>query len=294
MKIDGLGVQRGGRAARRQVRRPAALPGGHATGPAQRPSNLRPRMLEAHKVAQAYYAEHLATPGGGRRRAQFLDQRGFDKDAAETFGVGFAPRGGDDALQAPAAEGLQRRGAGHRRPGRPGQPRPLRPVPRPAAVADPRDQRRRDRLRRAADLRRRPHRREVPQHPRDPDLQEEPGALRHRPGPPRHRPGLAGRRRRGLHRRDGLPPRRRAHRGRHLRHRVRRGARPGAAAAAAGPRRVPRRGDLHLRRGRRRSEGRAAGVRGRPELRRADLRRGGAGRPRPVRRTPAEGRRGGP
>ena len=130
-----------------------------------------------------------------------------------------------------------------------------------------------DRLRRPADLRRRPDRGEVPQHLRDADLQEEPRALRHRPGPPRHRPRLAGGRRRGLHRRDGLPPGRRADRGRHLRHRVRRGPRPRAAPAAAGPRRVPRRGDLHLRRRRGRPEGRAAGVRGRPEVRRPDLRR---------------------
>ena len=84
---------------------------------------------------------------------------------------------------------------------------------------------------------------------------------------------IAGGGRRGLHRRDGLPPRRRADRRRHLRHRVRRRPRPGAAPAAARPRRVPRRGDLHLRRRRGRPEGRAAGLRGRPELRRPDLRR---------------------
>ena len=43
----------------------------------------------------------------------------------------------------------------------------VRPVPRPAAVADPRRQRRHHRLRRPADLRRRQDRGEVPQHPRD-------------------------------------------------------------------------------------------------------------------------------
>ncbi len=47
-------------------------------------------MLEAHKVAQAYYADHLATPEAQQAR-QFLAERGFDKDAAETFGLGFAP-----------------------------------------------------------------------------------------------------------------------------------------------------------------------------------------------------------
>jgi DNA primase len=63
--------------------------------PQRRDSNLRPRMIEAHKVAQQWYAEQLATPAALPAR-QFLDQRGFDAAAAETFGVGFAPRGGDD------------------------------------------------------------------------------------------------------------------------------------------------------------------------------------------------------
>ncbi len=63
--------------------------------PVRRDHNLRPRMIEAHKVAQAYYADHLSTPEAQQAR-DFLDSRGFDPDAAATFGVGFAPRGGDD------------------------------------------------------------------------------------------------------------------------------------------------------------------------------------------------------
>ena len=63
--------------------------------PAKREHNLRPRMLEAHKVAQAYYADQLSTPDALAAR-QVLAERGFDQDAASTFGVGFAPRGGDD------------------------------------------------------------------------------------------------------------------------------------------------------------------------------------------------------
>ena len=47
------------------------------------------------------------------------------------------------------------------------------------------------------------------------------------------RQGGPGRGRRGLHRRDGLPPRRRHHGRCHLRHRVRRRARPDSAPAAA-------------------------------------------------------------
>src|SRR3954451_8564591 len=62
--------------------------------PAKREHNLRPRMLEAHKVAQAFYAEQLDTPEAMPAR-QFLAERGFDKGAADTFGLGFAPRDGE-------------------------------------------------------------------------------------------------------------------------------------------------------------------------------------------------------
>ncbi|NIK60876.1 DNA primase [Kribbella shirazensis] len=64
--------------------------------PLQRgPGNQRPRLVEAHKVAAEFYVDQLfgapeASPG-----RQFLDQRGFDKDAAVYFGVGFSPRGGE-------------------------------------------------------------------------------------------------------------------------------------------------------------------------------------------------------
>ncbi|MER7704758.1 DNA primase [Kitasatospora sp. NPDC097605] len=52
----------------------------------------RTRLVEAHKVAAAYYREQLASPEAeiGRR---FLAERGFDEEAAKTFGVGYAPAG---------------------------------------------------------------------------------------------------------------------------------------------------------------------------------------------------------
>jgi DNA primase len=56
--------------------------------------NPRHRLVEAHKRAQGFYAEHLATPEAMAAR-RFLDERGFDRAAAETFGLGFAPRDGD-------------------------------------------------------------------------------------------------------------------------------------------------------------------------------------------------------
>ena len=63
------------------------------------------------------------------------------------------------------------------------------------------------------------------------------------------------------------------------------------AAARDGRRFRRRRGRVHLRPGRRRPEGRAARLRRREALRRADLRRRRAGRPRPVRPAPAARRR---
>ncbi len=58
----------------------------------------RSRLVEAHKVAQAFYADALATPDAVAAR-QFLGERGFDQEAAERFGVGFAPRDGDALLR---------------------------------------------------------------------------------------------------------------------------------------------------------------------------------------------------
>jgi DNA primase len=54
----------------------------------------RGKLIEAHRVAQEYYAEQLLTPAAAPAR-QFLTERGFEADAAETFGLGFAPRDGD-------------------------------------------------------------------------------------------------------------------------------------------------------------------------------------------------------
>jgi DNA primase len=54
----------------------------------------RGRLIEAHKHAQAFYADQLGSPDALVAR-QFLAERGFDKDAAETFGIGFAPRTGE-------------------------------------------------------------------------------------------------------------------------------------------------------------------------------------------------------
>jgi DNA primase len=59
-----------------------------AKGPA------RGKLIEAHRVAQEFYAEQLLTPEAAQAR-QFLTERGFDASAAELFGVGFSPNGGE-------------------------------------------------------------------------------------------------------------------------------------------------------------------------------------------------------
>jgi DNA primase len=58
----------------------------------------RGRLIEAHKVAQEFYAEALGSPDAVLAR-QFLGERGFDQASAERFGIGFAPRDGDALLR---------------------------------------------------------------------------------------------------------------------------------------------------------------------------------------------------
>ena len=65
-------------------------------GPRPEPG-LRMRLLEINRLAADFYAGHLASADALTAR-QFLAQRGFDRDAAEHFGVGYAPRGGRDLL----------------------------------------------------------------------------------------------------------------------------------------------------------------------------------------------------
>jgi DNA primase len=52
----------------------------------------RSRILEANNAAAAYYSSQLMTDDAIPGR-DFLKGRGFDKSAAEIFGVGFAPKG---------------------------------------------------------------------------------------------------------------------------------------------------------------------------------------------------------
>ena len=57
------------------------------------PAGTRLRILEANTAAAEFFAGQLLTPEAVIAR-QFLDSRGFGREAAEKFGVGYAPQSG--------------------------------------------------------------------------------------------------------------------------------------------------------------------------------------------------------
>jgi len=59
----------------------------------------RQRLVEAHRAAAQYYAEQLADSPDALAGRHFLADRGFDRDAAAHFEVGFAPRSGEALLK---------------------------------------------------------------------------------------------------------------------------------------------------------------------------------------------------
>ena len=67
----------------------------------------RARLLAANQAAAAYYVEQLGTEEGGFAQ-RFLTDRGFDRDACATFGVGYAPRGWDGVTNALTGQGFTR------------------------------------------------------------------------------------------------------------------------------------------------------------------------------------------
>jgi DNA primase len=61
--------------------------GGHIPGQEQ---SKRRRLIEAHKAAAEFYAEHLDSPTA-RAARDFLSSRGFELADAARFGIGYAP-----------------------------------------------------------------------------------------------------------------------------------------------------------------------------------------------------------
>jgi DNA primase len=61
---------------------------------AARDRGTRSRMLDAHRAAAEFYAEHLASPEAAKAR-EYLSERGFDESTYREFGCGYAPGGWD-------------------------------------------------------------------------------------------------------------------------------------------------------------------------------------------------------
>nr|WP_246314474.1 DNA primase [Kineococcus aurantiacus] len=107
MKIDGLGfadaVERLAQRAGVQLR---YVDDGGRT--AQRPAGTagqRQRLLAMHQVAEEFYARQLEADGPAETARAFLAARGFSREDAARFGVGFAPGTGDALLRQLRAKG---------------------------------------------------------------------------------------------------------------------------------------------------------------------------------------------
>ena len=59
----------------------------------------RARLVEANRTAQEFYAAYLIEAAEARAGRDFMRARGFDGAAAAHFGVGFAPRGGEELVR---------------------------------------------------------------------------------------------------------------------------------------------------------------------------------------------------
>src|SRR5690606_23392683 len=67
---------------------------GAPSGPRRDP-NQRNRLLEAHRLAGEFYADFLGRSPDAQAGRAFVQERGFTQEAAERFGMGFAPRSGE-------------------------------------------------------------------------------------------------------------------------------------------------------------------------------------------------------
>jgi DNA primase len=108
MRIDGLGfadaVERLAQRAGIQLR--YVDDGGRS---AQRPASnagQRQRLLEMHTLAEEFYAGQLEGVGPAETARGFLAERGFSREDAARFGVGFAPNTGDALLRQLRAKGF--------------------------------------------------------------------------------------------------------------------------------------------------------------------------------------------
>ncbi|GAA3702016.1 DNA primase [Terrabacter ginsenosidimutans] len=66
----------------------------------------RSRLIEAHRVAEEYYTELLLGSQAARTARDFLRARDFNSEHVKQFGIGFAPRGGEDLVRHLRAKGF--------------------------------------------------------------------------------------------------------------------------------------------------------------------------------------------
>ncbi|MBE1874239.1 DNA primase [Myceligenerans pegani] len=94
MKMDGMGFAEAVEHLAAKVGVQLRYEDGGPTRPREEPGK-RQRLLDAHRVAQEFYAEQLMTAGAAPAR-RLLAERSFERADAEHFGVGFAPQGWDN------------------------------------------------------------------------------------------------------------------------------------------------------------------------------------------------------
>lgn len=94
MKMDGMGFAEAVEHLAGKVGVQLRYEDGGPTRPREEPGK-RQRLLDAHRVAQEFYAEQLMTPAATAAR-RLLAERSFKQADAEHFGVGFAPQGWDN------------------------------------------------------------------------------------------------------------------------------------------------------------------------------------------------------
>jgi DNA primase len=69
-------------------------------GPSERKeTQVRTKLLEIHREAQAFFVKQLEGTLEGKAARAYLEDRGLDKEALVRFGIGYAPSGGDLLLR---------------------------------------------------------------------------------------------------------------------------------------------------------------------------------------------------
>jgi DNA primase len=66
----------------------------------------RSRLIEAHRVAEEFYTDLLLNSPAARQGRDFLRARDFNGTHVKHFGIGFAPRGGEDLVRHLRAKGF--------------------------------------------------------------------------------------------------------------------------------------------------------------------------------------------